>query len=165
MSRNGASADTAAAGTDAERVHRRARGEQRGDVVLVEPAAHDDRHVGAPAGVEDAPHLAAEGPSSPLSSRTPANRCPAAASSRADLDRRMRGRHRIVGVEQQHRAVRERAGVRRNASISRGNAITKECAIVPESRSPYVRPARTLLVESNPVSSAARAAFIPASIP
>ena len=37
--------------------------------------------------------------------------------------------------------------------------------MVPDNGSPQVSPASTLLVESNPASSAARAAFIPASVP
>ena len=43
--------------------------------------------------------------------------------------------------------------------------MTNECAIVPESGTPYVRPARTLLVESKPARNAQRAAFMPASVP
>ena len=53
----------------------------------------------------------------------------------------------------------------RNAASSSGKAVTHECAIVPDTGMPNLRPASTFDVDSQPAMNAARAASRPASGP
>ena len=150
MSSDGASADTFRRVPMPKPSIGAPRRKERGHVMLVQPAAHEDLHVGQPPASSIRRTAPASAARSPLSSRTPASRTPGREPAR-HLDGQMRRGDRVVSIEQEHRTVREGPGVGLERPISPGNALTKECAIVPESGMSYAFPASTSLVEAKPV--------------